>query len=209
MKLDATGTALSYSTYLGPITGLGIAVDSAGNAYIVGQGITIYPTTPGAFQPVAAGSSDAFVTKLNATGTALIYSTFIGGSGVDSAHAIAIDSEGNAYVTGSAGPGFPVTPGAFQTSSSGSVDAFVANLHAAGTALLYSTFLAGNAFDSPNSIAINAAGNAYVTGFTESSNFPVTPGAFQTVKAADQDAFVTQLNATGTARVYSDRKSVV
>ena len=203
MKLDATGTALVYSTYLGPILGLDIAVDSGGNAYITGQGIAGFPTTPGAFQPVSAGSSDAFVTKLNATGTALIYSTFIGGSGLDSAHAISIDSGGNAYVTGIAAPGFPVTPGAFQTSSSGDVDSFVTKLNAAGTALVYSTFLGGSALDSTNGIAVSAAGNAYVTGLTDSLNFPVTPGAFQEVKAAGRDAFVTQLSATGNALVYS------
>src|SRR6201999_2055418 len=127
-KLNATGTALVYSTYLGPVIGSGIAVDSAGNAFISGQANGDYPTTPGAFQTVPGGSSDGFVTKLNPAGTALVYSTFLGGSGFDAATRIAIDAGGNAYVTGFAGAGFPVTPGAFQTSFNGVSDAFVTKL---------------------------------------------------------------------------------
>jgi len=203
MKLNATGTALVYSTYLGPTTGSGIAVDSAGNAYITGQGVANYPTTPGAFQTVPGGNSDAFVTKLNTTGTALVYSTFLGGSGFDLGADIAIDSAGNAYVTGEAGAGFPITPGAFQTSFNAFRDAFVTKLNATGTALVYSTFLGGSGNDNGNGIAINAAGNAYVAGTTDSLNFPVTPGAFQTVKATGLDAFVTELSAVGNALAYS------
>ncbi len=203
MKLNATGTALVYSTYLGPVIGNGIAVDAAGNAYITGQANGDYPTTPGAFQTVSGGSSEAFVTKLNSTGTALVYSTFLGGSGFDFASGIAIDSGGNAYVTGEAGAGFPVTPGAFQTSFNGARDAFVTKLNSTGTALVYSTFLGGSGDDAGFGIAVNPAGNAYVTGFSDSLNFPATPGAFQTVKAAGQDAFVTELSAAGNNLAYS------
>ena len=204
MKLNATGTALVYSTFLGPLAGSGIAVDSAGNAYITGQANADYPTTPGAFQTVSGGSSEAFVTKLNPTGTALVYSTFLGGTGFDSAAEIAIDAGGNAYVIGSADPGFPVTPGAFQTLfNGGGNDTFVAKLNAAGTALVYSTFLGGSGTENGNGIAVNAAGNAYVTGSTDSSNFPVTAGAFQSMKGAGLDAFVTGLSAAGNALVYS------
>ena len=202
-KLNPTGTALVYSTYLGPVVGTGIVADAAGNAYITGQANGDYPTTPGAFQTVPGGGSDAFVTKLNSTGTALIYSTFLGGSGFDTATEIAIDSTGNAYVTGLAAAGFPVTPGAFQTVFNGINDAFVTKLNSTGTALVYSTFLGGTGSDFGNGVAINAAGNAYVTGVTDSSNFPVTPGAFQTMKAAGQDAFVTELSADGSALAYS------
>jgi hypothetical protein len=201
-KLNATGTALSYSTFLGPVVGDGIAVDSAGNAYLTGSANGDYPTTPGAFQTVPGGSSDVFVTKLNSTGTALVYSTFLGGSGFDVGTDIVIDSSGNAYVTGQAGTGFPVTPGAFQTTFGGTDDAFVAKLNSTGTALVYSTFLGGSATDIGNGIAINEAGNAYVTG-QAGAGFPVTPGAFQSVKAAGQDAFVTELTPTGNALVYS------
>ncbi len=202
-KLNATGTALVYSTFLGPTTGAGIAVDSAGNAYITGQANADYPTTPGAFQTVSGGGGDAFVTKLNAAGTALVYSTFLGGSGFDTATEVAIDSAGNAYVTGQAAAGFPVTPGAFQTSFNGVIDAFVTKLNTTGTALVYSTFLGGSGFEFGTGIAVNPAGNAYVTGVGDSSNFPTTPGAFQTVKGAGQDAFVTKLSATGNDLAYS------
>ena len=203
MKLNPTGTALVYSTFLGPIIAGAIAVDSAGNAFITGQANADYPTTPGAFQPTSAGSSEAFVTKLNATGTALIYSTFLGGSGFDSASDIAIDAAGNAYVTGTAQAGFPVTPGAFQTTFGGVNDAFVTKLNATGTALIYSTFVGGSGTEGANGITINEAGNAYITGFTGSSNFPTTAGAFQTSKAAGQDVFVTEVNTSGSALVYS------
>jgi hypothetical protein len=135
MKLNPTGTALVYSTYLGPGIGIGIAVDSTGSAYITGQAAPGHPTTPGAFQIVSGGNSEAFVTKLNATGTALVYSTFLGGSGFDVGSKIALDSGANAYVTGRAEGGFPVTPGAFQTSlGGGSSDAFVTKLNSTGTA---------------------------------------------------------------------------
>ena len=204
MKLNATGTALVYSTYLGPGIGLGIAVDTAGNAFITGQAAAGYPTTPGAFQTVSGGSSEAFVTKLNPTGTALVYSTFLGGSGFDVGSKIAIDSAGNAYVTGRAEAGFPVTPGAFQTTFGGAVwDVFVTKLNSTGTALVYSTFLGGTGVDSGMGIAVNTAGNAYVTGSTDSPNFPVTPGSFQTVKAETTDAFVTELSAAGNSLIYS------
>ena len=203
MKLNATGSALVYSTYLGPVAGTGIAIDSAGNAFIVGQATGNYPTTPGAFQTVFGGGSDAFVTKLNSTGTALIYSTFLGGSGLDSADDIAIDSAGNAYVAGNAQAGFPVTAGAFQTVFNGVSDASVTKLNSTGTALVYSTFLGASGNDGGSGIAINAAGNAYVTGFTDSSNFPVTPGAFQTTKGAGLDSFVTEVSTAGNSLAYS------
>lgn len=203
MKLNAAGTALVYSTFLGPGVGAGIVLDSAGNAYITGQAASGFPTTPGAFQTVAGGSSDAFATKLNTTGTALIYSTFLGGSGFDVAAEIAIDSSGNAYVTGQAQTGYPVTPGAFQTANAGVQDGFVTKVNTTGTALVYSTFLGGSNTDTGNGIAVNSAGNAYVIGVTNSLNFPTTPGAFQTVNAGGTDAFVTELSVAGDALAYS------
>lgn len=203
MKLNATGTALVYSTYLGPVSGAGIAVDSAGNAFIVGGANGDYPTTPGAFQTVYGGGGDAFVTKLNATGTALVYSTLLGGSAFDTATAVAMDSTGNAYITGITGSGFPVTAGAFQPTFNGGVDGFVTKLNATGTTAVYSSFVGGGGSDIANGIAVNAAGNAYIVGFTDSANFPITMNAFQTEKAEGQDAFVTQLNASGSVLVYS------
>ena len=130
-KLNPTGTALVYSTYLGGASldsaGAGIAVDSSGNAYVTGGTNRNFPTTPGAFQiTFGGGNSDAFVTKLNPAGTALVYSTYLGGAGGDAASRIAVDGSGNAYVTVGTSGNFPTTPGVFQTRFGGTSDAFVA-----------------------------------------------------------------------------------
>jgi hypothetical protein len=213
-KLNASGTALVYSTYLGGSFndhGTGIALDSAGDAYVTGGTQSRdFPTTPGAFQTTLGGfgGPNAFVTKLNAAGTALVYSTYLGGSFLDQGFGVAVDAAGNAFVTGSAGSSnFPTTPGAFQTTLRGSVtNAFVTKLNASGTALVYSTYLGGSYRDEGNGIALDAAGNAYVTGGAGSRDFPTTPGAFQTTflgGSFGQNAFVTKLNASGTALVYS------
>jgi hypothetical protein len=210
-KLNATGTALIYSTYLG---GNGhdsdnsIAVDASGNAYVSGDTFsTDFPTTPGAFQTsFGTGSDHAFVTKLNATGTAMTYSTYLGGNDVDLCNGIAVDALGNAYVTGqTTSTNFPTTANAFQTTFGGGIyDAFVTKLNASGTALTYSTYLGGNDVDLCNGIAVDALGNAYVSGRTSSTNFPTTPGAFQSsFGTGSAHAFVTKLNASGTALIYS------
>jgi len=129
-KLNATGTALVYSTYIGGSGndgGNAIAVDGSGNAYVTGRTTsTDYDVTPGAFQTTNGGGEDVFVTKLNATGTALVYSTYIGGSGNDWGNAIAVDGSGNAYVTGrTSSTNYDVTLGAFQTTNGGGADVFV------------------------------------------------------------------------------------
>jgi hypothetical protein len=203
-----------YSTYLGGTSsesGLGIAVDAAGAAYVTGSTWSSnFPTTPGAFQPTSGGGSDAFVTKLNPAGSALIYSTYLGGSGNDVGRGIAVDAAGAAYVTGATGStNFPTTPGAFQTTFGGPLDpeirrdAFVSKLNPAGNVLSYSTYLGGNQGDDGSGIAVDAAGDAYVTGTTGSTNFPTTPGAFQTTIAGVSDAFVSKLNPAGNALIYS------
>jgi len=211
-KLNETGTTLVYSTCLGGSGGQfgnGIAVDVAGNAYVTGQTTSPnFPTTLGAFQPSPHGGiAHAFVTKVNPTGTGLVYSTYLGGSGIDLGNGIAVDVAGNAYVTGFAGStDFPTTPGAFQTARASSSDAFVTKVNPTGTGLVYSTYLGGNADDEGFAIAVDVAGNAYVTGRTNSPNFPTTLGAFQTTFAGGGDAFVTKLNtlASGSASlVYS------
>jgi hypothetical protein len=211
-KLNATGTALVYSTYIGGShndVGYGIAVDGSGYAYVTGRTFsTDYDVTPGAFQTTNEGGRDVFVTKLNATGTALVYSTYIGGSGDDVGYAIAVDGSGYAYVTGwTTSPNYDVTPGAFQTTNGGGSDVFVTKLNATGTALVYSTYIGGSGDDYGNAIAVDGSGYAYVTGFTGSTDYDVTPGAFQTTKSTtnpnETDVFVTKLNATGTALVYS------
>jgi hypothetical protein len=216
---------LAYSTYLGGNDddyGVAIAVDASGDAYVTGTtASTNFPITAGAFQPTLRGScnfactspgGDVFVSKLNAAGSALIYSTYLGGTNDDLGAGIAIDAKGNAYVTGQTRSfNFPVTPGAFQPNLSGSIDnAFVTKLNATGSALLYSTFLGGSVAARASGIAVDASGNAYVTGTTGFcsgtciANFPTTPGALQTTYGGgDNDLFVTKLNATGSALVYS------
>ena len=206
-KLNATGSRLVYSTFLGGFDvddGLGIAVDAAGNAYVTGEtGSLNFPTTTAAFDRTSNGEFDAFVTKLNATGSALVYSTYLGGAFVDFGSRIAVDAGGNAYVMGSTrSADFPTTPGAFDTTANGAFDVFVTKLNSAGSALIYSTYLGGTGFDSGGGLAIDAAGNAYVSGGAGSVDFPTTAGTFQTTPDGS-DAFVTKLNPTGSALVYS------
>jgi hypothetical protein len=209
-KLNATGTALLYSTYLGGSgtdQGNGIAVDGSGNAYVTGQTTSPnFPTKPGVVQTTYGnGSGDAFVAKLNPMGTALVYSTYLGGTGDDFGNGIVVDASGNAYVAGgTSSSNFPTTPGAVQTTrSNSSGNAFVAKFNATGSALIYSTYLGGSVDDVAHGIAVDASGNAYVTGNTTSPNFPMTPGAFRTISGGNNDTFVAKLNATGTALVYS------
>ncbi len=219
-KLNDTGN-LVYSTYLGGSdddTGLGIAADAAGNAYVTGRTFsTDFPTTKGAFQELKSGGSgfsgpDAFITKLNPIGSSLVYSTYLGGSGADSGTGIALDSSGNAYVSGTTlSTDFPTTIGAFQTAFTGGVEAseealneaFVTKLNETGSSLVYSTYLGGSSRDEAFAVALDSSGNAYVTGETFSTDFPVTNGAFQTALAGFSDAFVTKLNSTGSAVIYS------
>jgi hypothetical protein len=204
---------LVYSTYLGGGQGSSIAVDAAGCAYVTGFAAT-FPTTAGAFQTTNAGESDAFVTKLNPTGSALIYSTYLGGNREEEGLGIAVDSAGSAFVTGyTFSLNFPTTAGAFQTTSAFLHDAFVTKLNPTGAALDYSTYLGGNSDDYGMRIALDALSNAYVTGYTSSFRasgppsyveFPVTPGAAQTTHSGTpDDAFVSKLNPSGSALVYS------
>jgi hypothetical protein len=240
-KLNPTGTALVYSTYLGGSSyqlqywgdaAGAIAVDAAGDAYVAGLTHSPdFPVTQGAFQTTnnctANECANAFITKLNPGGTALVYSTYLGGSGAsrpnmgiygDTADAIAVDAAGDAYVAGQAGsPNFPVTAGAFQTTNRGvaneDTNAFVTELDPAGTALVYSTYLGGSgnalSYEVGNAIAVDTAGNVYVAGQTPSADFPVTQGVFQTTNNCTTiyggclNAFISKLNPGGTALVYS------
>jgi hypothetical protein len=197
-KLNAAGSALVYSSYLtgrGAI-GEGIAVDTSGNAYVTGYPSTDIPTTPGAFQTVNPGGA-TFVTKLNATGSALVYSTFLGGSGSgsDEGWGVAVDASGNAYVSGTTSSSdFPTASPVQATCGVGGYDdAFVAKLNGAGSALIFSTCLGGGDPDSGYGIAVDSAGNAYVSGGTVSADFPTTPGAIQTSHGGDSDAFVAKI----------------
>jgi len=199
---------LVYSTFLGGSganeEALAVAVDAAGNTYVTGATNSAdFPATSGAFQSVSAGGYDLFVTKLNASGTALVYSTFLGGSADDYGAAIAVDAAGNAYVAGQTGSAdYPTTAGAFQVAFA---RGFVTKLSTTG-GLVYSTHLGGDCDFGPTGIAADAAGNAYVVGQTCSFIFPTTPGAFQTAKVSPGShyaGFVTKLNATGTGLIYS------
>ena len=219
-KLNPAGTAFVYSTYLGGTSNdlpTSIKVDAAGSAFVAGFTLSSdFPTTPGAYQR-NGGARSGFITKLSPNGSSLVYSTYLSSpitfAGVDELSGLAIDSSGNAYVTGgTTEPTFPTTPGAFKTTLAGfgSENAFVTKLNPAGSALVYSTFVG---FDTPvngvaptdyaTAIAVDSTGNAYITGQTRSANFPVTGGAFQNLPGSSRDAFVTKLNANGTALVYS------
>ncbi len=210
---------LAYSTFLGGASdedGNGVAVDAAGNAYVTGVTQSPdFPTTAGAFDRTGAQSNslDAFVTKLNPSGTALVYSTFLGGSNFDLGRDITIDASGNAYVAGTTySPSFPTTGGAFDRTFNvdscprcgiDQTDGFVAKLNPSGSGLLYSTFLGGTQPDDAMDIALDGARNAYVTGETQSLNFPTTTGAFDRTPNGSTNTFVTKLNAAGSALAYS------
>jgi uncharacterized repeat protein (TIGR02543 family) len=234
-KLSPTGVPIYAGTFganspgYSMDEGMRIAVDDTGSAYIVGTtyGLgTPFPTTPTAFQRnFAGGLSDAFVAKVNPSGTDLIYSTLLGGTGSDEGWGIAIRKVGgvyNAYVTGTTSlPGFgvpddfPTTPGSLQPQFGGASDVFVTQVNDTGSALVYSTYLGGNGLDKGLAIAVDAAGNAYLTGLTgiepldAVSRFPIV-NAFQPVYGgeggatpAEANAFVAKLNPTGSALVYS------
>jgi subtilase family serine protease len=212
-ELDSLGRTLVYSTYLGSTSrdyALSIALDSGGDAYVVGQTDSPdFPTTSAAFDTSYNGGPpaspyDVFVTKLNATGTGLVYSTFLGGDGTDFGYSVKVDSMGNAYVTGGTSSiNFPITSGSYSTSLSGTRDAFVSELNAAGSSLVYSTYLGGGGYDLATSLALNSVNEAYVTGVTFSANFPVTPDAADGFYNGFEDVFVAGLNFTGSKLVYS------
>ncbi|MCK5561676.1 MAG: SBBP repeat-containing protein [Thermoplasmata archaeon] len=207
LKLNPAGTGssdLMYSTYVGGSNndhGLGIEIETTGNAYVTGRTKSSnFPTSSSAYDTTYnGGGSDVFVLKLDATGSSFIYSTFIGGSSSDPGHDIAIDSNGNAYVTGfTDSSDFPTTPGANDTTFNGGWDVFVLKLNPSGSSLSYSTFIGGSGDDFGNSIriALDSTGNAYVTGYTTSSDFPTTPGANDTSYNGNWDGFVLKINLT-------------
>ena len=223
-KFNGADFSLLYYTVFGGSTagragimgdwGWGIALDGSGNAYVTGRtDSSDFPTTSGAFQTVMNGYSDAFVAKLSSDGSTLLYSTRLGGSGWDTGYALALDSDGNAYVTGETySTDFPVTPGAFDTvlQGLGSSVAFVAKLSADGSQVLYATFLGGSTgseqtFTSAHAIAVDASGNAHVTGSTVGlpSHFPTTPGAFDTTIQNGQRGFVVKVNGDASQLLYS------
>ncbi|MFQ5741382.1 MAG: hypothetical protein ACE5JX_20485, partial [Acidobacteriota bacterium] len=188
VKLDASGGVL-YASFLGGSnsedTPWEIAVDAAGNAYIGGLAFSFDFPLVNPLQPVGAGSSDAFISKVNPDGSALVYSTFLGGGARDEGHALTVDAAGAVYIAGVTVSGdFPTTPGAFQRSFVDGYDSFVSKIDPSGSFLEYSTYFGAGvtAFGSDDeiwAIAVDASGNAIVTGLTDSSNLPVTPDAPQ------------------------------
>jgi hypothetical protein len=213
-KLDATGSALIYSTFLGGSDdggaedeqALALALDDRGDAFVSGYTYSAdFPTTPGAYDRTLDGEYDSFVSKLDPTGSTLLYSTFLGGSNErDYVYGIGVDREGAAVVGGyTDAADFPTTPGAFDTRFSGASDAFVTKLDPAGRTLLYSTFLGGSADDAILALALDESGAAVIGGFTNSDDFPTTKGAYdRTHGEGSFDGFVTKLSATGSL-VYS------
>ena len=216
-KFDPAGSSLIYSTYLGASTTFGdianaIAVDSQGKAHVVGTSSSAtFPVTPGAYQALPPGpvGSRGFVSLLNASGSALIFSTYFNGSSEDTINAVAVDAAGATYVTGHAlSLDFPTTPGAFQTGSFGG-DALIAKFSPSGS-LLYSTLLGGEAdffgpgTNSGNGIAVDASGAAYVSGNNNIGGFPTTPGAFRTsIVGAGNTGFLAKLHPQGCALAYA------
>jgi hypothetical protein len=212
-KLNATGSDLLYSTYLGSLGGecpVAIAVDLSGNAYVTGPTSSAdFPITAGAFQTAYSGPlcpgemewtcSDAFVAKIDPSKTgdaSLVYSTFLGGSGNDLGAGIAVDSSGNAYVSGQTfSPDFPVK-NPLQSANAGAGDVFVTKLNAAGSTLVYSTYVGGANSELADWLVLDRAGNPYLAGWTESTNFPTTLGVFQPAfGGGTRDMFVAKIDS--------------
>lgn len=219
-KLDRTGTRIIYATYLGSPGNDEIdsaAVDGSGHLYVSGFAADGFPTTPGAFDPTFNGAADccgglfgdAFVAELSADGSRLLYSTYLGGSGADRTNTLALGRDGSVAITGFTGSSdFPTTNGAVQSTFGGGtatfeevpVDAFAAKLNPSGSRLVYSTYLGGSGDDVGNGVVLDHGGNAYYTGFSESPDFPTTPGTLKPsygTPPPQLNGFVTKLNPAG------------
>jgi Beta-propeller repeat/Viral BACON domain len=198
-KLNANGTAIVYSTYLGGTntdSGQGIAVDAQGSAYVTGSTSSANFPLSTTVQSLYAGNGDAFVVKVNPAGDGLTYSTYLGGSGQDKGTGIAIDANGNAYVTGSTTGSFPLFAAMQTTFGGGTSDGFVAAISAGGNKLLYSTYVGGTGNDFSNAIAADSAGNVFITGSTTGS-FPTLNASQSAFGGGASDAFVAALTSTG------------
>ncbi|MBK5290711.1 MAG: SBBP repeat-containing protein [Acidobacteriia bacterium] len=214
VKLNATGTQVLYSTLIGgnsEDSDASIAVYPGGEVAVGGTTTsTNFPTTGSAYQNSPRGGTDGFVLKLDAAGSALLFSTRIGGRGTDSVHGVSIDSSGYVYVTGETDSSdFPVTVDTYRTERLGTSDCFVVKFNQAGSALVYSTFIGGDSdsfvtpFESARAIAVDRFGQAHIGGVTTLRDFPITGGAHQSLHLGQGDAFVTKLNPSGTALVFS------
>ena len=219
LKLNPAGSAISYSTYIGGKRSdfaYDIEIDSNRNAFVTGRtNSSNFPTTPGAFNTTHGGSSynvydDAFVFKLNSLGSLLVYSTYIGGYSWESGNDIEIDSYGNSYVAGQTdSPDFPITENAYDTTYCGwNWDVFVLKLDPTGSSLIFSTFMGGYGSEEQEGrgrgIAIDSYGDIYVTGETSFQDFPVTEGAYDiSYNGGIDDAFIFKLDSSGSFLIYS------
>jgi hypothetical protein len=205
-KLSPDGTSLVYSTYLGGSgneSGAAITVDGTGNAYLTGYTYSMNFPTQAAFQPANGGTPDAFLTKLNPAGSGLVFSTYLGGSASDYGTDVAVSGTGDVYLSGyTQSTNFP-TQNAFRGTNAGATDAFVTRFNPAGSALVYSTYLGGLGDDQAQSVAVDSVGNAYLTGFTQSANFPLNNAYQPAYGGGTYDAFVSVLNTPGAALIYS------
>ena len=209
-RLNAAGNALIYSTYLGGSDNdeaYAIAVDSSNNAYITGRTSSSDFPLQGAIQSIkTAEYDDAFVAKLDPTGTTLLYSSYLGGTRDDMAQDIAVDGAGNMYIAGNTrSHDFPTQNPLYTSVDTGNnKDAFVLKLNASGSAYIYSTYLGGDSEDRSTGIAVDGSGNAYVTGWTESANFPTTASAYSTTHVSEyKSVYITKIDAAGTQLLYS------
>ncbi|WP_419470261.1 SBBP repeat-containing protein [Candidatus Kuenenia sp.] len=197
-KLDGGLTRLLASTYLGGSAddyGKSLALDTSGNVYVTGNTpSTDFPTTNGAYDTSFNSGSAVFISKLDGGLTSLLASTFLGGFGDDRGYSLSLDTSGNVYVTGLAGPNFPTTSGAYDTTFNGGYAAFVSKLDGGLTSLLASTFLGGSSEAWGYSLSLDTSGRVYVTGFTTSTDFPTTSGAYDTSFNGGYDVFVSKLN---------------
>jgi hypothetical protein len=210
VKLNAIGNLMVYSTFLGGSgydAATAIAVDAAGNAYVAGDTQSANFPLLNPVQSIFGGRTDVFVTSLTPAG-AISFSTYLGGSNDEHAGGVAVDASGGIYIAGGTfSTNFPLAA-PLQATNGGSQDAFITKLTTSPAALVYSTYLGGTGGqagspEQANAIVVDAAGSAYVAGVTNSANFPVTGGAFQITFNGFQDAFVTKLNAAGSAKLYS------
>jgi hypothetical protein len=207
-KLNGTATAITYSTYLGGSSfnlANAIALDSSTNAYVTGlTGASDFPTTSGVPQTSLTGSQNGFVAEVKADGSTLLYSTYLGGSGVDAGLGIAVDAAGEAYVTGSTSSSNFPTMNAVQSALGGNsaTNVFLTKLNSTGTGLVFSTYYGGNLEDAGTGVALDTFGDAYVTGRTTSSNYPVS-NSFQGTLNGTSDAFVTEFSNAGSVEYSS------
>lgn len=214
-KLSASADNLIYSTFLGGSSPFesptALVLDSSGLAYVAGSTRSVdFPTTPGSFDQTQNGDSDAFVVKIAADGSSLLYGTFLGSSGLDSAEAMIIDDMGQVIVGGVTTPGpskgdsgFPTTPGAFDESPNGASDGFITKLNASGSALIYSTYLGGPNNDAVTAIAMDAMTEAVVVGGYSGDGFPISAGVFDTTHNGSRDLFLASLNSSGSNLLFS------